>query len=218
MEKEIIHYKLRERESLKNEHNLIWPISITFHRIFMSIDLTWNILWKWDYFIWPNTHSYNCTSKDKLLVNFTNLLVNFIHYFKKYTFQRIRVIFIRSCDFWLYPSTDLHYNPSIKKMTTPLLYLNATIIVPKHIQHKTVCIPPRNSTQNEKHLQISNGSLSTKKKTLHYTELNLNYSPKGRSCVLEGVRTMGRLDLALLALLKPVAEVSTSDMIPGSSS
>ena len=44
------------------------------------------------------------------------------------------------------------------------------------------------------------------------------YSPKGRSCVLDGVRTMGRLALALLALLKPVAEVSTSDMIPGSSS
>lgn len=44
------------------------------------------------------------------------------------------------------------------------------------------------------------------------------YSPKGRSCVLDGVRTMGRLALALLALLKPVAEVSTSDIIPGSSS
>lgn len=29
---------------------------------------------------------------------------------------------------------------------------------------------------------------------------------------------MGRLALALLALLKPVAEVSTSDIIPGSSS
>lgn len=42
--------------------------------------------------------------------------------------------------------------------------------------------------------------------------------PSGRSKVLLGVRTTGRLLLCLPPRRNPVLEVSTSDMMPGSSS
>lgn len=42
--------------------------------------------------------------------------------------------------------------------------------------------------------------------------------PNGRSKVLLGVRTTGRLLLCFPPLRNPVLEVSTSDMMPGSSS
>jgi len=42
--------------------------------------------------------------------------------------------------------------------------------------------------------------------------------PNGRSKVLLGVRTTGRLLLCLPPRRNPVLEVSTSDMMPGSSS
>lgn len=42
--------------------------------------------------------------------------------------------------------------------------------------------------------------------------------PSDRSCDLEGVRTMGSEERTLLPRRNPVAEVSISDMMPGSSS
>ena len=57
---------------------------------------------------------------------------------------------------------------------------------------------------------------------MHFWRKNNNKSnkmlPKGRSSVFEVVRTTGRDDLCRFPLRKPVEEVSTSDIIPGSSS
>lgn len=49
-------------------------------------------------------------------------------------------------------------------------------------------------------------------------QLNVQDVPKGRSKVFDGVRTTGKEDLCFPPRLKPVLAVSTSDMIPGSSS
>lgn len=45
-----------------------------------------------------------------------------------------------------------------------------------------------------------------------------NYIPNGRSRVLLGVRTTGNEERCLPPRRKPVDDVSTSDMMPGSSS